>query len=81
MFIFQQYEKTQFIGENTRGCCQCALNSHIPLPCGGTLRMGEIFCNFWDGPVEGIGFRPDINCSGRDAFQEACKKIGTNTLQ
>ena len=79
--IFQQYEKTQFIGENTRGCCQCALNSHIPLPCGGTLRMGEIFCNFWDGPVEGIGFRPDINCSGRDAFQEACKKIGTNTLQ
>ena len=74
--IFQQYEKTQFIGENTQGCCQCAQNAHIPLPCGGTLRMSYSFCSFWNGPVEGVGFRPDINCSGRDAFQVALEQIG-----
>ena len=81
--IFQQYEKTQFIGENTRGCCQCVSNTPILLPCGGTLCTGRIFCNFWDGPVEGIGFRPDINCSGRDAFQVALEQIEgqKNTLK
>ena len=41
--------------------------------------MGQVFYDFGNGLVEGKGHQPDINCSGRDAFQVALEKIGNRT--
>ena len=78
--LFKQYQGTKFIGENTKGCCQYGEVSHISLPCGGAIQMGNVFNDFGNDLIEENGHKPDINCLGRDAFQEACKKIGTHTL-
>ena len=79
----KQYKGTQFIGENTKGCCQYAEVNKIALPCGGALQMGNVFYDFGNGFIEGKGHNPDINCTGHDAFQIAIKKIENrrNTLQ
>ena len=81
--LLKQYTGTQFIGENTKGCCQYGEVNRIALPCGGALQMGNVIYDFGDGFIEGKGHQPDINCSGRDALREAFGKIGNrnSTLQ
>lgn len=73
--LLKQYKGTQFIGENTKGCCQYGEVNRITLPCGGMLQMGSVFYDFGDGMIEGKGHSPNINCSGRDAFQVALEQI------
>ena len=73
--LLKQYEGTQFIGENTKGCCQYGEVNRIALPCGGALQMGNVFYDFGDGFIESKGHKPDINCSGKDALQVALQKI------
>lgn len=73
--LFRQYKGTQFIGENTKGCCQYGEVNRIALPCGGALQMGSVFYDFGDGFIESKGHKPDINCSGRDAFQVTLEQI------
>ena len=81
--LLKQYKGTQFIGENTKGCCQYGEVNRIALPCGGALQMGSVFYDFGDGFIESKGHKPDINCSGHDALQKAFGKIGSrnDTLQ
>ena len=81
--LLKQYKGTQFVGENTNGCCQYGVVNMIALPCGGALQIGSVFSDYEDGFIEGKGHKPDINCSGHDALQEALGKIacGNNTLQ
>ena len=73
--LLKQYEGTQFIGENTKGCCQYGEVNRIALPCGGALQMGNVFYDFGDGFIEGKGHKPDINCSGKNALQVTLQKI------
>lgn len=73
--LFRQYKGTLFIGENTKGCCQYGEVNRIALPCGGALQMGSVFYDFGDGFIESKGHKPDINCSGRDAFQVTLEQI------
>ncbi len=79
--LFKQYQETQFVGENTKGCCQYGEVNQIALPCGGALQMGNVLNDFGNGLIEGVGHKPDIHCVGRDALQETLKRINNNTLQ
>ena len=78
--MLKDYPNVQFIGENTCGCCQYGAVRPIALPCGGWVNIGSIFRQYSDGMVECIGHEPDINCSGKDAYQVCLNLIQQKTL-
>ena len=78
--MLKDYPNVQFIGENTCGCCQYGAVRPIALPCGGWVKIGSIFRQYSDGMVECIGHEPDINCSGKDAYQVCLNLIQQKTL-
>ena len=82
--MLKHYPEIKFIGENTCGCCQYGGLIPVRLPNGGRVNIGTVYRSYEDGMVECVGHKPDINCTGRDAFQEAIDQIngkGTCFLQ
>ena len=77
--MLKDYPNVQVIGENTCGCCQYGAVRPIALPCGGWVNIGSIFRQYSDGMVECIGHEPDINCSGKDAYQVCLNLIQQKT--
>ena len=73
--MLKHYPDVKFIGENTCGCCQYGALVPISLPNGGRVNVGSVYRSYEDGMVECVGHKPDINCTGRDAFQEAIDQI------
>jgi C-terminal processing protease CtpA/Prc len=74
--MLKHYPDVKFIGENTCGCCQYGGLQPISLPNGGQINIGSVYRSYEDGMVECVGHKPDINCTGRDAFQESIDQIG-----
>ena len=73
--MLKHYPGATFIGENTCGCCQYGAIVPLKLPNGGQVNIGSVYRSYEDGMVECVGHKPDINCTGRDAFQEAIDQI------
>ena len=74
--MLRHYPDVQFIGENTCGCCQYGALRPVHLPNGGHVNIGTVSRSYEDGMVECVGHKPDIDCTGRDAFQVAIEQIG-----
>ena len=74
--MLKHYPGVKFIGENTCGCCQYGALQPVSLPNGGCVNIGSVYRSYEDGMVECVGHKPDIDCKGRDAFQEAISQIG-----
>ena len=56
------------IGEYSAGCGQYGNMGSISLPNGSTLRLGTDYRTYDEGDIEGIGRKPDVLCSGKDAM-------------
>lgn len=70
---FYHHPNTRYIGENTAGMQQYTQGT-FNTPWGGKMRVGDTKLTYYDKESENIevyGHKPDINCSGRDAFDEA----------
>ncbi len=77
--MLKDYPNVQFIGENTSGCCQYGALRPVALPCGGWVNIGSIFRRYSDGLIECVGHKPNINCSGQDAYQVCLNLIQQKT--
>lgn len=70
---FYHHPNTRYIGENTAGMQQYTQGT-FAAPWGGNMRVGVTKLTYWDKEGENIevkGHKPDINCSGHDAFKTA----------
>lgn len=70
---FYHHPNTRYIGENTAGMQQYTQGT-FAAPWGGNMRVGVTKLTYWDKEGENIevkGHKPDINCSGHDAFETA----------
>lgn len=70
---FYHHPNTRYIGENTAGMQQYTQGT-FETPWGGNMRVGVTKLTYWDKEGENIevkGHKPDINCSGYDAFETA----------
>jgi hypothetical protein len=70
---FYHHPNTRYIGENTAGMQQYTQGT-FTAPWGGEMRVGVTKLTYWDKEGENIevkGHKPDINCSGHDAFDTA----------
>lgn len=70
---FYHHKNVRYIGENTAGMQQYTQGT-FPTPWGGGMRVAVTKLTYWDKDGENIevkGHRPDINCSGHDAFDVA----------
>lgn len=70
---FYHHPNTRYIGENTAGMQQYTQGT-FPAPWGGNMRVAVTKLTYWDKEGENIevkGHKPDINCSGQDAFSVA----------
>lgn len=70
---FYHHKNVRYIGENTSGMQQYTQGT-FPAPWGGGMRVGVTKLTYWDKEGENIevrGHKPDINCSGTDAFEVA----------
>ena len=70
---FYHHKNVRYIGENTHGMQQYTQGT-FTAPWGGTMRVGVTKLTYWDKEGENIevkGHKPDINCSGQDAFDVA----------
>ena len=70
---FYHHPNTRYIGENTAGMQQYTQGT-FPAPWGGNMRVAVTKLTYWDKEgenIEVIGHKPDINCSGQDAFSVA----------
>ena len=70
---FYHHPNTRYIGENTAGMQQYTQGT-FPVPWGGNMRVGVTKLTYWDKEGENIevkGHKPDVNCSGQDAFAVA----------
>ncbi len=70
---FYHHPNTRFIGENTAGMQQYTQGT-FATPWGGSMRVGATKLTYWDKEGENIevkGHKPDVNCSGYDAFNVA----------
>ena len=70
---FYHHKNVRYIGENTSGMQQYTQGT-FPTPWGGGMRVAVTKLTYWDKEGENIevkGHRPDINCSGHDAFDVA----------
>lgn len=70
---FYHHKNVRYIGENTHGMQQYTQGT-FTAPWGGTMRVGVAKLTYWDKEGENIevkGHKPDINCSGQDAFDVA----------
>lgn len=76
---FYHHRNVRYIGENTSGMQQYTQGT-FPTPWGGGMRVAVTKLTYWDKEGENIevkGHRPDINCSGHDAFDVALT-LGTD---
>lgn len=67
---FYHHPNVRYVGENTAGMQQFTQGT-FNMPCGYMLRSGVTKLTYWDKTGENIevkGHRPDVNCSGEDAF-------------
>lgn len=72
---FYHHPNVRYIGENTAGMQQYTQGT-FTAPWGGKMRVGVTKVTHWDKTgedIEVIGHKPDVNCSGRDAFEVALK--------
>ncbi|MBP3547015.1 MAG: phosphotransferase [Alphaproteobacteria bacterium] len=70
---FYHHKNVRYIGENTSGMQQYTQGT-FPAPWGGSMRVAVTKLTYWDKEGENIevkGHKPDINCSGHDAFDVA----------
>lgn len=70
---FYHHKNVRYIGENTSGMQQYTQGT-FPTPWGGNMRVAVTKLTYWDKEGENIevkGHKPDINCSGQDAFSTA----------
>lgn len=70
---FYHHKNVRYIGENTSGMQQYTQGT-FPTPWGGGMRVAVTKLTYWDKEGENIevkGHKPDINCSGYDAFAVA----------
>ena len=70
---FYHHKNVRYIGENTAGMQQYTQGT-FATPWGGNMRVGATKLAYWDKEGENIevkGHKPDINCSGSDAFEKA----------
>lgn len=70
---FYHHPNVRYIGENTHGMQQYTQGT-FAAPWGGSMRVAWGKLTYWDKEgenIEVIGHKPDVNCSGKDAFDEA----------
>ncbi len=70
---FYHHPNVRYIGENTAGMQQFTQGT-FNLPCGYALRVGVTKLTYYDKEGENIevkGHKPDVNCSKKDAFEQA----------
>ena len=72
---FYHHPNVRYIGENTAGMQQYTQGS-FAMPCGYLMRTGVTKLTYYDKEGENIevkGHKPDVCCSGRDAFETALR--------
>ncbi len=70
---FYHHPNVRYIGENTHGMQQYTQGT-FNTPWGGSMRVGWGKLTYWDKEgenIEVVGHKPDVNCSGKDAFDVA----------
>lgn len=70
---FYFHPNVRYIGENTHGMQQYTQGTFTS-PWGGEMRIGATKLTYYDKEGENVevkGHKPDINCSGKDAFDVA----------
>lgn len=70
---FYHHPNVRYIGENTHGMQQFTQGT-FRSPWGGEMRIGVTKLTYYDKKGENIevkGHTPDVNCSGKDAFDVA----------
>lgn len=70
---FYHHKNVRYIGENTSGMQQYTQGT-FSTPWGGGMRVAVTKLTYWDKEDENIevkGHKPDINCTGQDAFDVA----------
>ncbi len=70
---FYHHPNVRYIGENTQGMQQYTQGT-FNTPWGGSMRVAWGKLTYWDkegGNIEVVGHKPDVNCSGKDAFDVA----------
>ncbi len=70
---FYHHPNVRYIGENTHGMQQYTQGT-FNTPWGGSMRVGWGKLTYWDKEgenIEVVGHKPDVNCSGTDAFDKA----------
>ncbi len=78
--MLRPHPRAKIIGENSGGNCQFGAIRPIYMPDGSLIKIGSILRTYENGFIETKGLNPDINCSGKDAFNEALKIIETPKL-
>lgn len=69
---FYHHPNVRYVGENTAGMQQYTQGS-FAMPCGYLMRVGVTKLTYWDKEGENIevkGHKPDVDCKGRNAFEE-----------
>ena len=75
--MMRYYPKTVLVGAHTRGCLQYTNYQKLVLPNSGIIF--QLPCAYKEIPgikyFENHGYKPDIECSGQDAFVVALNDL------